>query len=144
MVMSTISAKKEEVVRKWLVVDATDKPLGRLCAKISSILQGKHKPIYTPHVDTGDFVVVLNCGKVGVHRRKLTQKIYRSHSGYTGGMKEQTLKEKLARHPDQVIRLAVKGMLPKNRLGRGMLRKLKIYTGSEHPHEAQQPEEMDL
>jgi len=142
--MSTTSAKKEEVDRKWLVVDATDKPLGRLCAKISSVLQGKHKPIYTPHVDTGDFVVVLNCEKVGVHRRKLTQKIYRRHSGYPGGMKEESLKEKLERHPDQVIRLAVKGMLPKNRLGRSMLRKLKIYAGSEHPHEAQQPEEMDL
>jgi len=142
--MSTTSAKKEEVDRKWLVVDATDKPLGRLCAKISSVLQGKHKPIYTPHVDTGDFGVVLNCEKVGVHRRKLTQKIYRRHSGYPGGMKEESLKEKLERHPDQVIRLAVKGMLPKNRLGRSMLRKLKIYAGSEHPHEAQQPEEMDL
>jgi len=142
--MKTPSAKKEEVVHQWFVVDATDKSLGRLSVRISNVLQGKHKPIYTPHVDTGDFVVVLNCGKVSVSRRNLTQKIYYRHTGHPGGMKEETLEEKLEKHPDQVIRTAVRGMLPKNRLGRKMIKKLKIYTGPEHPHEAQQPQELQL
>ena len=142
--MKTPSAKKEEVDHKWFVVDATDKSLGRLSVNISNVLQGKHKPIYTPHVDTGDFVVVLNCGKVSVSRRNLTQKIYFRHTGHPGGMKEETLEEKLEKRPDQVIRLAVRGMLPKTKLGRKMIKKLKLYSGSEHPHEAQQPQELEL
>lgn len=142
--MKTPSAKKEEVDHKWFVVDATDKSLGRLSVNISNVLQGKHKPIYTPHVDTGDFVVVLNCGKVSVSRRNLTQKIYYRHTGHPGGMKEETLEEKLEKRPDQVIRLAVRGMLPKTKLGRKMIKKLKLYSGSEHPHEAQQPQELEL
>jgi large subunit ribosomal protein L13 len=143
-VMITKSTRKEDVVHKWFVVDAAGKSLGRLSASISTILQGKHKPIYTPHVDTGDYVVVVNCEKVSVDRRKLTEKVYRRYSGYPGGMKEQTLKEKLAKHPEDVIMLAVQRMLPKNKLGRSMLTKLRVFAGPEHTHQAQQPEPLAL
>ncbi|MDA0840120.1 MAG: 50S ribosomal protein L13 [Planctomycetota bacterium] len=142
--MKTITAKKNEVEQKWLVVDATDVSLGRMSARISRILQGKHKPIYTPHVDTGDFVIVINCKKVGIQKKKLTQKIYHRYTGHIGGLREANLQEMFDRHPDDVIRLAVRGMLPKTKLGRQMLTKLKIYPGPEHPHEAQQPETLKL
>jgi large subunit ribosomal protein L13 len=142
--MKTITAKKNQVDQKWLIVDATDASLGRMSARISSILQGKHKPIYTPHVDTGDFVIVVNCEKVGIQKKKLTQKLYRHHTGHVGGLREATLQEMIDKRPDEVIRLAVRGMMPKSKLGRQMLTKLKIYPGPEHPHEAQQPETLEL
>lgn len=142
--MKTYSARKGEVERNWWVVDASDKTLGRLAARIAKVLQGKNKPVYTPHIDTGDFVVVINAGKVRVTGKKNTQKSYHRHSGYPGGARSHTLREMLQKHPDRVIRQAVKGMLPKNRLARQQLRKLKVYAGAEHPHAAQMPQQMDL
>jgi len=142
--MKTITAKTNQVDQKWLIVDATDVSLGRMSARISTILQGKHKPIYTPHVDTGDFVIVINCEKVGIQKKKLKQKLYRRHTGHAGGLREVNLQVMLDKRPDDVIRLAVRGMLPKSKLGRLMLTKLKIYSGPEHPHEAQQPETLKL
>ena len=142
---ATRSAKPAEVEHKWYVVDAADQVLGRLSTRIATVLRGKHKPIYTPHVDTGDHIIVINAEKVKLTGRKLEQKTYYRHSGYTGSIKEITAGKVLAGpHPDRVIRTAVKGMLPKNSLGRQMFRKLKVYSGTEHPHAAQKPEELPL
>lgn len=142
--MKTISAKPETVERDWYVVDATDKTLGRLATEIARRLRGKHKPIYTPHVDTGDYIVVINAEKVKVTGRKSTDKVYYHHTGFPGGIKGITFEKLIDKKPQQVIELAVKGMLPRNSLGRAMMRKLKIYAGSEHPHAAQQPKELAL
>ncbi len=139
----TYVAKPGEIERNWFVVDATDKTLGRLATRIASILRGKHKPQFTPHVDVGDFVIVVNAGKIKVTGRKLDQKLYYRHTGYPGGLKSISLREQLSRYPRRVIEAAVKGMLPRGRLGRRMFKKLKVYEGAEHPHEAQQPEPLD-
>ena len=138
--MKTFSAKPHEVKRDWFVVDGTDKVLGRLAAQVARRLRGKHKAIYTPHVDTGDYVIVVNAEKIHVTGKKLDQKIYYHHSDYVGGMKDATLREKLNKKPEQVIELAVKGMLPKGPLGRQMFTKLHVYAGPDHKHEAQKPE----
>jgi len=140
--VKTYSAKPGEVPRKWWVVDAEGKNLGRLASEISVVLRGKNKPQYTPHVDTGDFVVVVNAQKIAVTGNKLRGKIYYRHSGYPGGLKSRTLGQMLERRPNEVLRKAVKGMLPKNRLAAKQLGKLKIYSGPEHPHAAQKPEEL--
>jgi large subunit ribosomal protein L13 len=129
--------------REWLLVDASEKTLGRLATRIAGVLRGKHKPQYTPHIDTGDFVVVVNADKIRVTGDKLDAKLYVRHSGYPGGLRTRTLREMLERRPEDVIRLAVKGMLPRNRLGRQQLRKLKVYCGPDHPHAAQQPKPID-
>ena len=142
--MQTYMPKKEEIVRKWYLVDAKDKILGRLAAKIARILSGKDKPIYTPHIDTGDFVIVVNARKVRVTGRKEEGKIYYHHSGYPGGLKKETLAELREKKPEEIIRRAVKGMLPKNRLGRKMLKRLKVYPDENHPHQAQNPEPISL
>jgi len=135
----TWNAKPGEVTRRWYVVDAEGQTLGRLATRIADTLRGKGKPEYTPHVDTGDFVVVVNAEKIRVTGNKLEQKIYYRHSGYPGGIRQRTLAEQLDRRPEEVIRHAVRGMLPRNKLGRAQLRKLKLYAGGNHPHEAQQP-----
>ena len=137
--MKTYQAKKEEIDHKWYLVNAEGKVLGRLSTELAKILKGKNKPTYTPHVDTGDFVVVVNAGKVTLTGKKLTDKIYYHHTGYPGGIKEVSAEKLLAKKPTEMIRMAVRGMLPKNSLGRQMLRKLKIYAGPNHPHEAQKP-----
>jgi len=137
-------AKKEEVERKWWLVDAQGQVLGRLASKIAHILQGKHKPTYTAHVDTGDFVVVVNAEKIVLTGKKLTQKKYKHYSGYPGGLKEVPAEEVLKRKPTELLHLAVRRMLPKNKLGRKMFTKLKIYVGGEHPHQAQRPEPLSL
>jgi large subunit ribosomal protein L13 len=142
--MKTFNAKKENIVKDWYVVDAEGKVLGRLATEIARRLRGKHKPIYTPYVDTGDFVIVVNAGKVKLTGKKLTDKIYYRHSGYPGGLKETPAGKMLQEKPGEVLRLAVRGMLPKNSLGRAMLKKLKIYSGSDHCHEAQCPRVLDL
>lgn len=139
--MKSYIAKLAEVERKWYVIDAEDKTLGKIAAEVASILRGKKKPIYTPHVDTGDYVIVINAEKVRVTGKKEEQKIYKSHSGYPGGLKETTLRELRAKKPEEIIRHAVKGMMPKGKLGRQMFKKLKVYAGPEHPHTAQNPEE---
>ena len=142
---ATQAAKPSEVERTWYVIDANDVVLGRLATRVASVLRGKHKPTFTPHVDTGDFVIVVNAEKVKLTGRKLEQKTYYRHTGYTGSLKEVTADKVLAGpHADRVIRNAVKGMLPKNPLGRQMFRKLKVYSGPEHPHAAQQPQELTL
>ena len=138
--MKTWNAKPAEVERRWYVVDADGETLGRLATRVADTLRGKGKPEYTPHVDTGDFVVVVNAEKVAVTGKKLEQKLYYRHSGYPGGLRSRTLAVELERRPTEVLRKAVKGMLPRNRLGRAQIRKLKIYAGPEHPHEAQQPQ----
>ncbi len=138
--MKTFMASPATVDRKWYVVDATGMTLGRLASEIAKVLRGKNKPIFTPHIDTGDNVIVINAEKIAVTGKKMEQKIYYHHSDYVGGMKETTLKEKLAKKPESVIELAVKGMLPKGPLGRQMLKKLHVYAGPEHKHEAQKPE----
>ena len=140
----TWNAKAGEVTRNWYVVDAEGQILGRLATRIADTLRGKDKPQYTPHTDTGDFVVVVNCEKVAVTGKKLDEKMYRRHSGYPGGLKERTMREQLERRPTDVLRKAVKGMLPRNRLARQQLLKLKIYAGPEHPHEAQAPKPLPL
>ncbi len=137
--MKTYSPKPSEIKHDWYLVDAEDKTLGRLASEIAKVLRGKHKPIYAPHLDTGDYVIVINAEKVHVTGNKLDQKMYYRHSGYPGGLTTITLREQLKRHPTRVIRSAVKGMLPHNRLGRAMMGKLKIYAGDSHPHQAQQP-----
>jgi len=137
--MKSYMAKKFEVPRRWFVVDAQDKVLGRLASRIAMVLRGKNKPEFTPHSDTGDFVVVVNAGQVKLTGKKLDQKIYYRHSGYMGGLKEISARQLLKKKPEEILRHAVRGMLPKNSLGRNQLKKLKIYTGAEHPHEAQQP-----
>lgn len=138
--MKTQFAKKGEIERKWYVFDAKDKVLGRLATKVATYLRGKNKPVFTPNVDTGDFVVVVNAGKIRLTGKKMTDKVYYSHSGYIGGLKAVTAKERLNSKPEEIIKDAVWGMLPKNRLGRAMLKKLKVYKGSDHPHAAQKPE----
>jgi len=140
----TFTAKTAEIKRQWYVVDAQGQTLGRLASKIAPILKGKHKPTYTPHLDCGDYVVVLNVDKVRVTGRKLDQKIYYRHSEYPGGLKSINLRDQLAQHPDRVLFAAVKGMLPKNRLGRQMIKKLKLYAGEVHPHQAQQPKSLQV
>ena len=141
---TTVSAKPAEVQRDWFVVDATDVPLGRLASEIAKRLKGKHKPIYTPHVDTGDCIVVINARKVGITGNKHKGKMYHKHTGYVGNLKSVPLGEMLEKHPERVIETAVKGMLPKNPLGRAMFRKLKVYAGPEHNHAAQQPQVLEL
>jgi len=140
----TYSTKPTDIKRKWFVVDAQGKTLGRLATRVATILKGKHKPEYAPHIDVGDFVIIVNADKIHVTGRKLDQKIYYRHSGYPGGLSEITLRNQLVKHPTRAMELAVRGMLPKNRLGRKMLRKLKVYAGPEHPHAAQQPETLDI
>ena len=138
--MNSFMANPAKVERKWYVVDATGYTLGRLASEVAKVLRGKNKPVFTPHVDTGDYVIVVNADKIKVTGKKLDQKIYYHHSDYVGGMKETTLREMLAKKPEQVVELAVKGMLPKGPLGREMFTKLHVYAGAEHPHAAQQPE----
>jgi large subunit ribosomal protein L13 len=142
--MKTFMAKAEEVKRKWYVVDAEGKALGRLASEVAKILRGKHKPEYTPFVDTGDHVIVLNAEKVVLTGKKLDQKLYRHHSLHPGGLKEIKYRQFMATRPEKAVEIAIKGMLPKNILGRQMFRKLKVYKGSEHEHEAQKPENLDL
>ncbi|MGH3009268.1 MAG: 50S ribosomal protein L13 [Gaiellaceae bacterium] len=142
--MKTYSAKPGEITREWYLVDAEGKTLGRLATQIADTLRGKRKPQFTPHVDTGDFVIVVNAEKIQVTGNKLDQKRYYRHSGYPGGLKSRTLREQLDRRPTEVLRVAVKGMLPKNRLARQQITKLKIYAGPEHPHTAQNPRAMEL
>ncbi len=142
--MKTYSAKPAEVQRDWYLVDATDKTLGRLAAEIAHRLRGKHKPAFTPHVDTGDYIVVVNADKIRVTGRKEQDKQYFWHTGYPGGIKSRNVAEVRARHPERLIEGAVRGMLPKNRLGRAMFKKLKVYAGSEHRHHAQQPQPLEL
>ena len=137
--MKALSTKPSDINRGWYLVDAEGQTLGRLASEIAKVLRGKHKPIYAPHLDTGDYVIVINAEKVHVTGNKLDQKIYHRHSGYPGGLKSITLREQLKRHPSRVIRSAVKGMLPHNKLGRATIRKLKVYAGDAHPHQAQQP-----
>jgi large subunit ribosomal protein L13 len=140
----TFTAKTAEIKREWYVVDAQGQTLGRLASRIAPILKGKHKPVYTPHLDCGDYVIVVNVDKVRVTGRKLDQKIYYHHTEYPGGLKSINLRDQLAVHPDRVLMSAVKGMLPKNRLGRQMIKKLKLYAGEAHPHQAQQPKSLTL
>ena len=142
--MKTISANKETVKRDWFVIDATDKTLGRMAAEIALRLRGKHKPVYTPHVDTGDYIVVINAEKVAVTGNKAKNKMYHHHSGYIGGLKSISFEKLVDKAPERTIELAVKGMLPKNPLGREMYRKLKVYAGPKHNHEAQQPKVLDI
>ena len=140
--MKTFMASPATIDRKWYVVDAEGMTLGRLASEVAKVLRGKNKAIFTPHIDTGDYVIVVNAEKIKVTGKKLEQKIYYNHSDYVGGMKETTLKEMLAKHPERVIEHAVKGMLPKGPLGRAMIKKLFVYAGPEHPHAAQKPEEL--
>lgn len=142
--MKTYAVRASEIERRWWVVDARDQTLGRLATRIAVLLEGKHKPIYSPHLDTGDHVVVVNAEKVRVTGNKLRQKTYYRHSNYPGGLKAETLETLLGRKPELVIERAVKGMLPQNRIGRAMFRKLKVYRGAEHPHAAQQPTAVEL
>jgi large subunit ribosomal protein L13 len=142
--MKTYQAKKEEVDHQWYLVNAEEKVLGRLATELAKILRGKNKPAFTPHVDTGDFVIVVNTGKVVLTGKKMKDKIYYHHTGYPGGIKEITAEKLLAKKPTEMLRIAVKGMLPKNSLGRQMLQKLKIYAGPDHPHEAQKPVPLEI
>jgi large subunit ribosomal protein L13 len=142
--VKTYAVKANEIERRWWLVDAADQTLGRLASRIASVLEGKHKPSYTPHLDVGDHVIVVNAEKVRVTGNKLLQKRYYRHSGYPGGLREESLESLLARKPELVIERAVKGMLPQSRLGRAMFKKLKVYRGAEHPHQAQQPTAMEL
>ena len=138
--MKTYMANPDKIERKWYVVDADGQTLGRLASEVAKVLRGKNKPVYTPHIDTGDYVIIINAEKVDVTGKKLDQKVYYHHSDYVGGMKETTLKEMMAKKPEKVLELAVKGMLPKGPLGRSMIKKLHVYAGPEHKHEAQKPE----
>jgi large subunit ribosomal protein L13 len=142
--MRTISAKPDEVQRGWYLVDAEGRTLGRLATELARRLSGKHKPVYTPHVDTGDYIVVVNASRIRVTGKKLTDKVYQRFTGHVGHLKTESLGELLARAPERALRLAVKGMLPKNSLGAAMLRKLKIYPGAEHQHAAQQPQRLEI
>ena len=141
---STYTVKASEIERKWYVIDATDHTLGRLSSEIAKVLRGKHKPIYTPHLDTGDFVIVINADKIKVTGNKLDQKLYRHHTGYVGNLNETTLRVMQAKKPEYVISHAVKGMLPKKALGAAMLKKLKVFAGPEHTHAAQKPEVLEI
>lgn len=142
--MKTYMQRKEDVVRNWYVIDAEGQTLGRLATKVAHVLRGKHKPTYTPHVDCGDFVIVVNASKINLTGNKLNDKIYYNHSGYTGGLRERSARVMKEQYPEEMIERAVKGMLPKGRLGRQMYKKLFVYAGSEHPHMAQKPVEMKL
>ncbi len=142
--MKTLFIRPSEIEREWYLVDAEGKTLGRLASEIAKVLKGKHKPIYSPHLDIGDYVIVINAEKVHVTGKKLDQKIYYRHSGYPGGLTGVTLREQLKKHPTRVIHSAVRGMLPHNRLGRAMLKKLKLYAGDSHPHQPQQPKPLKL
>lgn len=142
--MSTFMAKKEEVKRDWYVIDATDKPLGRLASKVAMILRGKHKPIFTPHVDTGDYVIIVNADKVILTGKKMDNKMYYNHSGYPGGIKQQNFRSFMQKSPEKVVYKAIWGMIPHNALGRKVIKKLKIYSGPQHPHEAQEPQSLTL
>jgi len=142
--LKTYMAKPAEVDRKWYVIDAEGQTLGRLASEVASILRGKHKAIYTPHVDTGDYVIVINAEKIQLTGNKLSQKMYRTYSGYPGGLKEMNYGTLLNKKPEKAVEAAIKGMLPHNRLGRAMYKKLKVYKGSEHPHQAQKPELREL
>ena len=142
--MKTYSAKKEDLKQEWYLVDAQDRILGRLATQIANILRGKNKPVFTPYADAGDFVIVTNAEKIRLTGKKLENKCYYRHTGYPGGLKTSTAQEILTKKPEQLIELAVKGMLPKNRLGRKLIKKLKIYAGTAHPHEAQQPKILEL
>jgi len=142
--MKTYSAKPAEVQQDWLLVDATDKTLGRLATEVAARLRGKHKPEYTPHVDTGDYIVIINAEKIRVTGKKATDKMYHHHTGYPGGLKSISFNKLIDKAPERVIQNAVKGMLPKNPLGRAMFGKLKVYAGGDHPHQAQQPQELNL
>jgi large subunit ribosomal protein L13 len=142
--MKTFSAKPETVKRDWYIVDASGKTLGRLCSEIAVRLRGKHKPVYTPHVDTGDHIVVVNAEKIHATGNKMQDKMYYRFTGYIGNLKSESLGQALERHPERVIEIGVKGMLPKNPLGRAMFRKLKVYAGPNHPHTAQQPQPLDI
>lgn len=140
----TYSAKPHEIERTWYIVDATDQTLGRLATRIATILRGKHKPYFTPHLDCGDYVIVINAEKVHVTGNKLGDKMYHRHSGRPGGLTSTPLEEMLQRHPTRVIEFAVRGMLPKNKLGRSVFKKLKVYAGADHPHQAQRPQSLEL
>ena len=142
--MRTHSTKASDIERKWWIIDASGKKLGRLATEAAVLLKGKHKPMYTPHLDVGDFVVVVNAAKIEVTGKKLSDKMYYRHSGYIGGLKQITLRQQLEKHPERVLQAAVRGMLPNNRLGRKMVKKLKVYAGDEHPHAAQQPKKLEL
>ncbi len=142
--MKTYVAKPQNVERRWWVVDASDQVLGRLATRVATVLRGKHKPTFTPHLDTGDFVIVVNAAKVKLTGRKWEQKTYYRHSGYPGGIKSLLAKRLRSEHPDRLVQTAVRGMLPKNRLGRRLIKKLKVYAGPEHPHQAQQPSDLNL
>lgn len=142
--MTTYSARKADVKRRWLVLDAEDQVLGRIATRVAGLLSGKEKPTFTRHVDTGDFVIVVNAGKIRLTGNKLDKKVYYRHSGFPGGIKGMTARELLDRKPERLLKSAVKGMLPKNRLGTDMLGKLKVYAGPDHPHEAQKPEKIEL
>jgi len=140
----TFTQKQKEIARNWYVVDAEGETLGRLASRIAPILKGKHKPVYTPHMDCGDYVIIVNAEKVRVTGRKMDQKLYYRHSGYPGGLRSISLRDQLAKHPERVLQAAIRGMLPKNKLGRRMLKKLKVYAGDSHPHQAQQPRPLEL
>jgi len=142
--MKTFSAKAEEINREWFLIDAEGKTLGRMASEIALRLRGKHKPEFTPHVDTGDYIVVVNAEKVAVTGNKMNDKMYHHHTGYVGNLKSINLRDLLEKHPERVIEKAVKGMLPKNSLGRQMYRKLKVYAGPEHPHAAQEPKDLEI
>lgn len=142
--MKTVSANAQTVKRDWYIVDATDKTLGRLASELAHRLRGKHKPVFTPHCDTGDYLVVVNAEKIAVTGNKLQDKQYHRFTGYVGNLKTMSLRDLLATHPERAIEIAVKGMLPKNPLGRAMARKLKVYKGAEHPHTAQQPQALNI
>jgi len=140
----TVSQKKETVDRKWYIVDAEGEVVGRLCSRIAHVLRGKNKPTYTPHVDTGDYVIVINADKIRFTGQKMSQKEYIRHTGYPGGQRVRTAREQMDKHPERIVEAAVRGMLPKNSLGRQMLNKLFVYAGAEHPHQAQKPEEFSF
>lgn len=142
--MKTYSANKETVKRNWYIVDATDKTLGRMASEIARRLRGKHKAEFTPHVDTGDYIVVINAEKISVTGKKRTDKVYYHHSGYPGGIKSRSFEDMVEKAPERVVEMAVKGMMPKNKLSRSMLGKLKVYAGGEHPHSAQQPQSLEI
>jgi large subunit ribosomal protein L13 len=144
LAVRTFTEKTADIKREWFVIDAKGQTLGRLASKIAPILKGKHKPTYTPHLDCGDFVIVVNAGKLRVTGRKPEQEYFHSYSGYPGGLKSVSLRDQLVDHPDRVVQAAVRGMLPKNRLGRRMIKKLKVYAGEAHPHQAQQPRQLGL
>jgi large subunit ribosomal protein L13 len=142
--VKTVSAREQDIQRDWYVIDAQGQTLGRLATRVATLLRGKHKSNFTPHVDCGDYVIVVNANKVHVTGQKMSQKKYYRHSGYPGGLKQVSLRDQLQKFPDRVVESAVRGMLPKNRLGRRMFKKLKVYAGPTHPHEAQQPKSLEL